>query len=148
MTIYYILSVLMLLAALFLVISVLMQNGKSHGLSGTITGGAETFFGKNKGKSIDKTLSKITTIVAIIFMILVIATFVIQPATSQSTGSDHDHDHEHEEEEGEESEGEGSEGEGSEGEGSEGSGSGSGENTGSGEGSGEGSGSETGSEQN
>ena len=76
--------------SLFLIVAVLMQHGKSHGLSGTIAGGAETFFGKNKGASVDSMLSKVTTIVAIVFTLVVIITYVIQGdfATSHA-GHDH-----------------------------------------------------------
>ncbi len=71
-------AIILLVAAVFLTIAVLMQSGKSHNLSGTIAGGADTFFGKTKGKTIDKVLSKITTVVAIIFALLVIVVYVIQ----------------------------------------------------------------------
>jgi len=54
-----------------LILSVLLQSGKSAGLSGTIAGGAETFFGKKKG--IDEKLARLTEILAISFMILSIA---------------------------------------------------------------------------
>ena len=74
-----VLCVLLLLMAIFLTIAVLMQHGKSHNLSGTIAGGAETFFGKTKGRSMDAMLSKLTTIVAIIFVILVIVVYILQP---------------------------------------------------------------------
>ena len=60
---------------------VLLQSGKQAGLSGSISGGAETFFGKEKGKTLDKLFSKLTTIVAIIFTLLVIIVYVIQPDT-------------------------------------------------------------------
>ena len=60
-----VLIILMLVAGLFLVIAVLMQHGKSHGLSGTIAGGAETFFGKNKGRTYEAKLAKFTKFVAI-----------------------------------------------------------------------------------
>jgi len=72
-------SIILLVAAVFLVVAVLMQSGKSHNLSGTIAGGAETFFGKTKGKAIDKMLGKITTVVAICFALLVIVLYIIQP---------------------------------------------------------------------
>lgn len=75
----YVFGIILLLSALFLIIAVLMQQGKSHNLSGTIAGGAETFFGKSKGKTLDKKLSKLTTIVAIIFAVLVLFVYVIQP---------------------------------------------------------------------
>lgn len=47
---------------------VLMQHGKQQGLSGAIAGGAETFFGKNKGRTIDEVLKKVTSLVAILFV--------------------------------------------------------------------------------
>lgn len=74
----YFFGIILLIASVFLIVAVLMQHGKSHNLSGTIAGGAETFFGKSKGKTIDRTLSKLTTIVAIIFTCLVIFVYVIQ----------------------------------------------------------------------
>ena len=48
---------------------VLMQSGKEDGLSGTITGGAETFFGKSKGRTLDQILKRWTTVVAILFLV-------------------------------------------------------------------------------
>ena len=71
-------GIVLIIAALFLVVSVLMQSGKSHNLSGTIAGGAETFFGKAKGSTIDKKLSKLTTIVAIVFVVLVLVSYLMQ----------------------------------------------------------------------
>ena len=91
------LGILLLLAALFLIVAVLLQNGKSKG-TGVVTGGAETFFGKNKGKSIDKKLSVLTAIIAVVFVLLVIIVFVSQDyvdifggdtdKTQTSTGTD------------------------------------------------------------
>ena len=71
-------GILLILAAIFLVVAVLMQSGKSHNLSGTIAGGAETFFGKSKATTIDKKLSKLTTIVAIVFVVLVLVSYFMQ----------------------------------------------------------------------
>ena len=82
----FVFGIILITAAVFLVVSVLMQSGKAHNLSGSIAGGAETFFGKTKGKTIDKMLSKITTVVAIAFVLLVITVYVIQP----ETGVDYD----------------------------------------------------------
>ena len=65
-------GVVLLVFAVFLVIAVLMQEGKSYGLSGAISGGADTMFGKTRGKKISSMLSKITTVIAIIFAVLVI----------------------------------------------------------------------------
>lgn len=86
----YVLGGILLAAALFLVVAVLMQSGKSHGLSGSIAGGAETFFGKTKGKTLDRVFSKLTTIIAIIFVIIVIVVYVMQP---NANTDEHDHDH-------------------------------------------------------
>lgn len=63
------LVILHIIIAIALIVIVLMQSGKSAGLSGSIAGGAETFFGKNKGKTIDAVLSKITSAVAVIFLV-------------------------------------------------------------------------------
>lgn len=46
---------------------VLLQSGKSAGLSGSIAGGAETFFGKKKG--LDELLGKVTIVVGILFAV-------------------------------------------------------------------------------
>lgn len=70
-------GIILLIFAVFLTVAVLMQSGKSHSL-GTISGSAETFFGKTKAKTIDRMLNKLTTIVAICFALLVIIVFVIQ----------------------------------------------------------------------
>ena len=67
--------VLMVLAAVVSVL-ILLQSGKEKSLSGTIAGAGESFFTKNKGKSKEKTLSIITTILSIIFVILAVV-FVI-----------------------------------------------------------------------
>lgn len=74
-----IIGVLLIIMAVFLVISVLMQSSKDHRHGVTVAGGAETFFGKNKGKSLDAMFNKLTTVVAIIFVLLVIVLYVVQP---------------------------------------------------------------------
>lgn len=55
--------------ALVLVLVVLLQSGKSAGLSGSIGGGAETFFGKNKARTLDGMLEKATAVVALLFIV-------------------------------------------------------------------------------
>lgn len=70
-------GIALLVMAVFLVIAVLMQSGKDKRLSGSIAGGTETFFGKTKGKSFDKILSRLTTVVAILFGVLVVAMYVV-----------------------------------------------------------------------
>ena len=70
-------GIVLLVMAVFLVCAVLMQSGKDSRMSGTIAGGAETFFGKNKGKSIDKLLSKLTIVVSALVVLCTIALVVI-----------------------------------------------------------------------
>ncbi|MBM7868232.1 preprotein translocase subunit SecG [Heliobacterium gestii] len=55
------------IASLGLMASVVMQSGKSAGLSGAIAGGAESFFGKKKG--LDDLLSKMTMVFAALFLL-------------------------------------------------------------------------------
>jgi len=62
-------TVLHIIVAIVLIAIVLLQSGKSYGLSCSIAGGAETFFGKNKGRTLDSLLNKLTTAVAVIFLI-------------------------------------------------------------------------------
>ena len=83
-----IIGIILLVFAVFLVVAVLMQQGKSHNLSGAIAGGAETFFGKSKGQTINKKLSVLTTVVAIVFVLVVCTVYVIQP--SSESLSDYD----------------------------------------------------------
>ena len=66
---------LMVLATVVAVL-VLMQSGKEKSLSGTIAGAGESFFSKNKGKTKEKTLSVITSILSVVFVVLAVA-FVI-----------------------------------------------------------------------
>ena len=63
-------TVIQVLCGLFLIAVVLLQSGKSAGLSGAIAGGADTFLSKNKAKSWDAKLARWTKWVAIGFMIL------------------------------------------------------------------------------
>lgn len=62
------LMIIQVLVSLGLIATVLLQSGKSAGMSGAIAGGAETFFGKKKG--MDELLSKFSTGLAIGFLVL------------------------------------------------------------------------------
>jgi preprotein translocase subunit SecG len=64
-----VITILHIIFSLSLIVIVLLQSGKQAGLSGSIAGGAETFFGKNKGRTIDAILSKYTLVAAIGFII-------------------------------------------------------------------------------
>ena len=65
-----VLIVVQIIVSLVLTTVVLMQSGKEAGLSGSIAGGAETFFGKNKARTIDGMLSRLTTVLAILFIVM------------------------------------------------------------------------------
>ena len=64
-----ILNVIHILISISIVVLVLSQQGKQPGMSGAIAGGAETFFGKNKARTVDAILKKITAGLAISFLI-------------------------------------------------------------------------------
>ena len=65
-----IIEIAYIIVCIVLTIVVLMQEGKSAGLTGAISGIADTYWGKNKGRSVDGTLEKVTKILALIFIVL------------------------------------------------------------------------------
>ena len=62
--------ILLAICSLVLIASVLLQSGSSAGLSGSIAGGAEQLLGKKKSKGYEAILEKVTTIGAILFIVL------------------------------------------------------------------------------
>ncbi len=72
-----VLGIVILVLSIILVICVLMQSGKDKRLSGSIAGGAETFFGKTKGKSTDKIFSRITTVLSFVFVALMVFMYIM-----------------------------------------------------------------------
>ena len=70
------LGIILLVLAVALVVLVLFQSGKEKNLSGSIAGGAETFFGKNKGKEVNAFFKKATMISAIAFAVIVFVTYL------------------------------------------------------------------------
>ena len=71
------LGIVLIVLALALVVLVLFQSGKDKKLSGTIAGGAETFFGKSKSTDYSKTLSIVTAIVSVVFAVVAFAAFLV-----------------------------------------------------------------------
>ena len=69
-----ILGVLILITSILVVVLVLMQEGRQQGLSGAIAGGAETFFGKSKSRTMEQKLVKYTKILAIVFFVMTLGT--------------------------------------------------------------------------
>ncbi|MBD5445117.1 MAG: preprotein translocase subunit SecG [Lachnospiraceae bacterium] len=66
-----VLTIIYIIICMALVVLVLMQEGKSAGL-GAVSGAAETYWGKNKGRSMEGKLVKITTGLAVGFMLIAI----------------------------------------------------------------------------
>lgn len=77
-TLVLIFTIIQLLAGIFLIAVVLLQSGKSAGLSGSIAGGADTFFSKGKAKSMDAKLAKMTKWVALGFVLLTLVLNLLQ----------------------------------------------------------------------
>ncbi len=75
-TIAIVLSCVDIVISIALILLVVFQEGNDKGL-GVIGGGADTFFGKEKGRTIDSKLKKITSFLAIAFAILTIVIFLI-----------------------------------------------------------------------
>ena len=69
-----ILSVVLVLVAIVLILVILLQSGKSDGLSGALSGAAESFFGKNKSRSVEAKLARMTAWCAGAFVLL---TFIL-----------------------------------------------------------------------
>ena len=70
-------GIALIVLSVALTIMVLFQSSKDTRLSGTIAGGAETFFGKSKGSSADKLLSKLTVVVSVLVVILTVALIIV-----------------------------------------------------------------------
>ncbi len=76
----WIVNIVHIVFSVSIILIVLLQSGKSAGLSGSIAGGAETFFGKNKGRTINAMLGKYTAIAAIGFLVTSIVLFLLLKA--------------------------------------------------------------------
>lgn len=73
----YVLSVVLIIIAIAIIVLVLAQESKQKGLSGTISGAADTFFGKNKGRTNEAKLALFTKIAGTIFFILSFASALL-----------------------------------------------------------------------
>ena len=71
------LSIAQVIIALVLILIVVLQPSKSEGLSGALSGGSETFFGKQKGRTREARLARATVWLSIIFVITTIALVVL-----------------------------------------------------------------------
>ena len=73
----YVLSIVIILLSIGISILVLMQESKQQGLSGAISGAAETFFGKNKGRTMEAKLEKWTKIAGVVFFVLALVSSLL-----------------------------------------------------------------------
>ena len=73
-----VLKLLLVIFAIGVIVVVLLQQGKSAGLSGAISGGAEHLFGKSKARGMELVLERITVGFAVGFMVLAIAVAIVQ----------------------------------------------------------------------
>ncbi len=74
---HYLFGAVLIIASIIIVAVVLLQEGRSQNLSGAIAGGAETFLGKSKGRTIEAKLEKLTKWLIIGFFVVVLAAFLI-----------------------------------------------------------------------
>ena len=82
-----ILDIVLILISIVLIIAVLLQQGQRQGL-GAIAGGAETFFGKNKAKSYEAKMAKITKIGAAVFIVAAIAATIVAAHSTPDDAAD------------------------------------------------------------
>ena len=75
-TIELILDILMVISAIVMIVTVLLQSSESDGM-GALTGGSETFFGKNKNATLEGKLAMATKISSIVFVALAILMLII-----------------------------------------------------------------------
>lgn len=66
------LVVLQVISSIVIIVTVMMQPSKSNGLSGLIAGSSDTFFAKNKTKTAESVLARITAITAVFFIVITV----------------------------------------------------------------------------
>ena len=71
-TLKLVLSIVEVIACVFLTVVVLLQQGARQGLSGSIAGGADTFFGQSKASNMQRTLCRLTTAIGVIFVVIAV----------------------------------------------------------------------------
>lgn len=74
---HYVFGAVLIIASIIITVVVLMQEGRSQNLSGAIAGGAETFLGKSKARTIEAKLERITKWLIVVFFVVVLAAFLV-----------------------------------------------------------------------
>ena len=86
----YILGGVLILASIFMIVVIILQEGNQQGI-GVVSGGADTFFSKNKARSYDAFLARATKWFAIGFVVIVLALNVFAyfaPAADDAAADD------------------------------------------------------------
>lgn len=76
-TVSTVLTVIFIIVCIALTVVVLLQEGKSAGL-GVVSGAADTYWGKNKGRSMEGTLEKITRVLVVLFLVIALALNILK----------------------------------------------------------------------
>ena len=74
---HFALGAVLIIASIIIIITVMLQQSQQQGLSGAIAGGSDSFFEKNKGRTMEAKLAKITKIFAAVFFVAVFAAVII-----------------------------------------------------------------------
>ncbi|MBR4242224.1 MAG: preprotein translocase subunit SecG [Eubacterium sp.] len=74
---HYVFGAVLIVASIVITVVVLMQEGRSQNLSGAITGGADSFVGKSKGRTIEAKLERLTKWLIGFFFVIVLAAFLV-----------------------------------------------------------------------
>ena len=75
----FVLLALLLICAIFIIVAVIFQKSADEGLSSTIAGGNETFYGKEKSATADQLWFRWTLVASIVFVVATLLVYVIQP---------------------------------------------------------------------
>ncbi len=74
---HYVIGGVLIVSAIIIIATVMLQQSQQQGLSGAIAGGADTFFDKNKGRTIESKLALITKIVAGVFFVVALGSVIL-----------------------------------------------------------------------
>ena len=74
---HYLLGAILILSSIVIVVTVMLQQSQQQGLSGAIAGGSDSFFDKNKGRTLESKLAKITKIFAIVFLVVALGSVIL-----------------------------------------------------------------------
>ena len=74
---HYLLGAILILSSIVIVVTVMLQQSQQQGLSGAIAGGSDSFFDKNKGRTLESKLAKITKICAIVFLVVALGSVIL-----------------------------------------------------------------------